>query len=265
MRKNNQEDNLLKEVLNQKANGIEVGDGLLNQIKVNIYEREGEISMKNKRFSFKNKKRALVMMMGCIALISTTVIAGAFGKGWTSYTTVKYPTFPSVEAVQKDIGFVPKYVESFSNGFEFKVGGIGENQLIDDANNTVIETKSITLGYEQESTGKQINMNAEQMEEKYMVHGSDEKMQETYKGYPLYYYEKTYKFVPEDYELTEEDQKAYDAGEMEISFGSSEVSVEQIQSISWYEEGVRYSIGGNDLNLPVEELLDMAKTIIDAK
>lgn len=103
------------------------------------------------------------------------------------------------------------------------------------------------------------------MEEKYMVYGPDEKVQETYKGYPLYYYEKTYKFVPEGYELTEEDQRAYDAGEMEISFGSSEVSVEQVQAINWNEGDMKYSLLGNDLNLPVEELLDMAKAIIDAK
>lgn len=268
MRQNNKEMNLLKDTLEQKANEIEVSSSLFNQIRVGIYEKEEENKMDNKKFSFKNKKRAIVTMIGCVALLSMTVIAGTFGRSWVGHSNHKYQTFPDVVTVQKDLGFVPKYVESLPSGFEFESGGTSESDLLDEANKVLTHTKGLILAYMQDSTGKTVNMSAEKMEEKYIEYGVDNKLQETYKGYPLYYYEKTYKFVPEGYELTERDQRAYDVGEMEISVGSrsSEVSVQQVQSISWNERDIRYSVMGNDLGDSAGEiLLEMAKTIIDAK
>lgn len=266
MRQHNKEMDLLKDTLTQKANEIEVSSSLFNQIRVGIYEKEEENKMGNKKISFRNKKRAIVAMMGCVALLSISVIAGTIGKSWVGHSNHNYQTLPDVATVEKDLGFVPKYVESLPNGFEFKFGGTSESDLLDEANKVLTHTKGITLAYMQESTGKTVTMSIEKMEEKYIEYGADNKLQETYKGYPLYYYEKTYKFVPESYELTAEDQRAYDAGEMEISVGSSEVSVEQVQSISWNEGDIRYSVMGNDLGDSADEiLLEMAKTIIDAK
>ncbi|MEG1001641.1 MAG: hypothetical protein RR844_09615 [Clostridium sp.] len=78
----------------------------------------------------------------------------------------------------------------------------------------------------------------------------------------MYYYEQNYKFVPENYELTEEDKRDQAEGKLEISFGASEVSIKNIQGLSWYEGGLEYRVMGNDYNFEVEEMIDMAKVII---
>lgn len=266
MKKDNKEAHLLKEAFAKKANEIEVSSSLFNQIKVGIYEKEEENKMKTKKFSFNNKKRAMVVMMGCAVLLSATVIAGTIGKSWVGHSNHNYQTFPDAATVQKDLGFVPKYTESLPNDFEFEFGGTSESELLDESNEALTTTKGLSLLYKQEATGKQINVEAEKMEEKFIEYGAENKLQETYKGFPLYYYEKTYKFVPEDYKLTEEDQRAYDAGEMEVSYGSDEVTIEQIQSVSWNEGDIKYTVMGNDLgDLASELLIDMAKTIIDIK
>lgn len=255
---------MIKKALNQKANEIEAKDMLFNQIKASIYEEEQK-AMKNQRFSFKNKKKLLTVLASCVALISITVIGGTLGKGWISHSMLRYKTFPDKAVVSQDIGFTPKYVENLPGEFEFYMGHIGESTLVDDTDRPIVETKTLTLGYEQKATGKKVSLSSEKYPEDYSMLDEGSTLVATYKDYPIYYYEKMYKFVPEDYELTEEDHKAYEKGEIEISVGSDEVTVEKVQSINWNEGHIRYSIGGNDTGLSVEDFIEMAKTVIDAQ
>ena len=66
-------------------------------------------------------------------------------------------------------------------------------------------------------------------------------------------------------ELTEEDQVALESGQIEVSFGTDEVFVEKVQYLQWHEGDILYSIGGSGIDLPVEDLVAMAQTIIDAE
>lgn len=67
--------------------------------------------------------------------------------------------------------------------------------------------------------------------------------------------------MPENYELTEADRKAQEEGTLAISIGAPEVSVEQVQGLSWYEEGLAYMLMGNDHNFSVEQMMEMAEVI----
>lgn len=62
----------------------------------------------------------------------------------------------------------------------------------------------------------------------------------------------------------QEDKTAYEAGKIEISYGSSQVSYESVQALSWYEEGLHYTIMGSDYNFTIEQMLEMSKIIIDS-
>lgn len=255
---------MIKKVLNQKADEIEAKDVLLSQIKARIYEEE-QNHMSSKKFSFKSRKKLITVMVSCLALVSITVIGSSIGKAWIGHSSLRYSSFPEQPVVQKDIGFLPKYVESLPGDFNFFMGHVGENALVDDVNRPIVEAKSLSLGYKQDTTGKQVVVSSEKMPEQYMMLGEGTELIETYKGASLYYYEKMYKFVPESYELTEEDQVALESGQIEISFGTDEVSVEKVQSIQWHEGDILYSIGGSGIDLPVEDLVAMAQTIIDAE
>lgn len=255
---------MIKKVLNQKADEIEAKDVLLSQIKARIYEEE-QNHMSSKKFSFKSRKKLITVMVSCLALVSITVIGSSIGKAWIGHSSLRYSSFPEQAVVQKDIGFLPKYVESLPGGFNFFMGHVGENALVDDVNRPIVEAKSLSLGYKQEGTDKQVTLSAEKMPEQYMMLGEGNTLIDTYKETSLYYYEKMYKFVPESYELTEEDQVALESGQIEISFGTDEVFVEKVQSIQWHEGDILYSIGGSGIDLPVEDLVAMAQTIIDAE
>ena len=81
----------------------------------------------------------------------------------------------------------------------------------------------------------------------------------------VYYFENTYKWVPEDYELTEEDKQNMLKPDYFISEGGDEpVSEEQVKNVCWYKDGVYYSILGYSLPLTNNEMFDMAEEIINS-
>ena len=172
-------------------------------------------------------------------------------------------TFPSEERVVKDVGFAPKYTKVLPGGFVFNEGYIGKSQLEDEAGNVVTQTNSISFSYKRGAEKAPLTLNVTQIKEAYLDKSSSS-LVDNYNDIGLYYYEKDYKFVPPAYELTEEDIKAKEAGELEISYGSSEISCENVQGLSWYEDGLEYSVMGNDFNFTVEEMVEMSKAIIDA-
>ena len=73
-----------------------------------------------------------------------------------------------------------------------------------------------------------------------------------------------YKAVPADYEPTAEEQAAVEAGDLQIGYGASEVTVQQYQFLRWEQNGVYYTLSGFDLDMTADELFQMAQEIIES-
>ena len=84
----------------------------------------------------------------------------------------------------------------------------------------------------------------------------------TVDGVDVYYHSYTNKVVPPDYKLTEEDKKAEESGELVFSYGSSEVEIIEVQSVSWKKDGIYYQLLQIDGNLTADELTEMASEVI---
>lgn len=261
MRTNKEKDRQIKIALSQQVDKIEPSKDLLSKIKKDIFERESEVSMRNNKIGFKEGKRLAVIATCCLLLGSITVLGVTMGKSWIANTQIKYTSFPSQETVLEDVGFIPKYTKTLPEGFEYSTGGIGEATLTDGGGNVLTKTKQVTFSYTRKNEKARLVLNVEQIDEAFLDNEESQFVGEL-DGIRLYYYEKDYKFVPENYELTEEDKRATEKGELEISYGASEISVENIQALSWYEEGLSYGIIGNDFNFSVEQLVEIAKVII---
>ena len=78
----------------------------------------------------------------------------------------------------------------------------------------------------------------------------------------VYYYSYTTKLVPSDYKITDEDKKAEENGELVFSYGSSEVEIKEVQSVSWKKDGMYYQLLQIDGNLTADELTEMASEVI---
>lgn len=263
MKTNNKSNESIISALLKEANEIEPSVELFAKIKEDIYKKECEEKMETKSTSFKKGRKMTVLVASFVLLFSVTVLGATILKGnsWIGSSNHKYRTFPSQEKVLKDVGFSPKYTESLPGGFEYVSGGIGESKLSDDTGETLTQTKDLNLGYRREDEKLTLSLSISQVEEEFLDDKGNQSVGEV-NGINLYYYQQDYKFVPPSYELTEEDKKAQEVGELEISYGASETSVSNVQGLSWYEDGLHYIIMGNDYRFTIEEMIDMAEVII---
>ena len=81
-------------------------------------------------------------------------------------------------------------------------------------------------------------------------------------GVTLTYRDAHYRFVPPDYQPTDEEEQMEKNGELVISYGSDEVTDEQFQSVCWEKDSVTYLLSGFDTGLDAQTMFNMAAEII---
>lgn len=216
-------------------------------------------------------KKVIVAGLMCILVIGTVGVGASTGQlFWSggSDSRIEITEFPKENIVEKRVGFSPKYVDSFSNGFKFDSFNSSTDDLKNDTNNTILNTKTAHFSYNREGATKNqsLNFSAQKVDEKYT--GSHEFCDAPvdYNGVEVYYRSHKYKAVPDGYKLTEEEQKMIDKGSLQVGYGdpSSEIEEYNIQSVSWYEDGIKYLIMSWDYDdLTKDQMIDMAKQVID--
>ena len=88
------------------------------------------------------------------------------------------------------------------------------------------------------------------------------KLAATTEGVGIYYHFQTYKAVPENYEMTEEDKAKEESGELVFSWGNENIDLNEVQSMSWVQDGVYFLLQQIDGSLTEDELAAMAMEII---
>ena len=79
-------------------------------------------------------------------------------------------------------------------------------------------------------------------------------------GITLTYRDAHYRFVPDDYEKSDEEKQQEKNGELVISYyGSDEVEDKMFQSVLWEQDGATYLISGYDTGL---NMFDMAAELV---
>ena len=82
-------------------------------------------------------------------------------------------------------------------------------------------------------------------------------------GVTLSFRDSHYRFVPPDYEPSDEEKKLERRGELTISEGSDEVEDRQFQSVSWQKDGMSYSLYGFDTGLDAQTMLELASGLVE--
>ena len=197
-----------------------------------------------------------------VALLGFTVFASSvLVRSRSGHTSVipDYYSVPSRQTLQKDIGIQLNVVDTFSNGYSFKSGNISHNEDYDDGGNVFEEYEGLVCRYENDGNTVYLYVDASiagnQMD--------DLETAETYKGCKLKYYSYTNKLVPGNYELTEQDKKDQRSGKYVFSFGSSEIEIIEVQGLGVEYGGLSYSFVSTDNGTTKEELIQMAKEVID--
>lgn len=251
-------DNFIKKELKQTVKNIEPSPQLYFKIKNQVKLQEENVMKKN---LFASKKLKAAVVVGALCVMSFTCYAAMQITGYTSHSYLEWDSLPTAEQVQKKVDFTPKFVEEFSNGFKFDDAHVGTIVGTDSNFNKVTqEHKEVTFGYKRGEENICIT-NREVSDE---IGGDYSSFDETIDldGIALYYNMQAYKFFPPDVTPSDEDLAAQEAGDLEISYGSSEIEEMNIQSIFWEEDGIVYEMTCLGANVDKDGLVQMAKEVI---
>lgn len=205
-------------------------------------------------------KIALVAICATLILGITAFAASGIITTWYSSSSPadEFYELPESEKLVDEIGYEVVLIEEFENGYEFKRGHVVNNRLADDGNNTVEKFKSTSFYYEK--AGDRVIYSQDKFASDVPFDGD---MVHSENGVDIYYNTFVNKFVPTDYELTEEDKKAEENGELVFSYGTDTVEIITVQSVGFEKDGIRHSLMQMDGKLSREELVAMAKEIIN--
>lgn len=236
-------DAMIQHAMEKRTEHLNANPMMLERIKREAASRERKERISMRLFT---PKRIAAVAVVCFA--SVTCYAAVHFNGVEAKTTVDITSYAQVEKAEEKAGFDMKTVETFSNGFTFVNGGTGEIYGQDENRNKVGELYALmTLTYEKD--GKTLVITA-QDGNPYVDAG-----QEVQDGYSSH----LYKFVPEGYELTAEDQEKEASGELIISYGTDEVMESVMEVYSWQDGGLFYSMTADNCDLGEEVMAQMAQ------
>ena len=225
-------------------------------------------SRKMKLFSAKK----IVIAAAAVALLgSITAVAVGHIATSESHSSVldQVEDYGKIDSVRQEVGFDFPSLESFSNGFAFQYALPIDGSDYDEDGNVLGVYKTVGLSYSDGTQDVNIYIN-----ELSAASESDSDADEPSAVRPVWSGEKAgipmtvtqtvYKFVPPDYELTEEDLQLQASGDVVFSYGSDEVITKTSYSCMFDYDGLSYDIMGFDLTLQPEALADMAAELIAA-
>ena len=267
-------DDKIKMALEMHAGGISASETLKQKIDSEICGQgkiisiplsgEQEVSMKKQSEQNRkhcNTKKLVIGVAAACLFISGGVFAGKT-TGYISGYAKEY-SYEELDKAEEELGFSVDVPEDFSNGYGFAGMLVGDTRAVDENKETVYTFPELAVDYERDGV-KDISLYIDMRPEK----GEQEKepdMTDRCGDIALRYDVYTYKFVPEGYEMTEEDEANLARDDYEISIGSDEVEYAQITHVLWEKDGVYYDLLGNDTALSGEEMLAMAKELIGAE
>lgn len=217
------------------------------------------------------KKGLMVAVAASILVIGSAAIATQGTFRMISGSSTSFPNYteiPTAEKLQKDIGITPKIIDEFSNGYKFdgavKVNNQiqdsvdGEISIVVDKNGKEEKFKSLSISYK--NGDNRIDVSADPAD--YDI-DTDKTETENYNGVSIGYTAFTNKFVPGDYVQTEQDIKDEEDGKYVFSNGTDDIEIHEVQGVTWVQDGIKYHINAMDSPLCEQELIDMAKEVID--
>ena len=232
----------------------------VERIKDMVNNRIDSASTERMLRPMKSKKKIALIAVAATLVMGITVFAasGIISQWFSSSSSIPdYETLPTAEQIVKDIGYKAVTIEEFANGYKFDNGSIIDNALADETGNVAEKFKSVMFRYEKD--GDEVIFSQDKVNSELKTSGD---VVATVDGVDVYYYSYTNKLVPSNYEMTEEDKKAEESGELVFSYGMDEVTISEVQSVSWKIDDLHYQLMQIDGKLSVAELTEMAKEII---
>jgi hypothetical protein len=268
MQKEKMFDALIIKSMQAKAGDVSAVPELKDRIdkKINseqVYHTEEKMMRRN------NIIKAVAAAVAVCIIIPGTVFAAGKVVSYTSSMnrTKDDADYADVGELQKKIGFDFKTTESFSNGYTFKSMNTDNVDKLDDKNNKTGSFAECTGIYAKEGC-PELEICISEVQPETEEDAQRPQYSETVDGISIGYSKDRYKFVPADYEPTAEDKANESGGHYFISYDSEKdvkIEEQEFSHVEWREGGLDYSIQGFDTDMSAEEMVGMAKEVIESK
>lgn len=215
-----------------------------------------------KTMKFNKKKMVILVAVACMMLGTTAFAAGhiASYRSWSSNLSSEKDIAKSRADAEK-LGVSLAIPETFSNGYTFSYSNEGGIEGLDEAGNSVDSGKSFMATYTKDGCAD-VYLNVDPAFEPLDASSNEKYQFKDICGTSVYFYSDTYKFVPSDYELTDEDKENMERPDYEISYGSDEVTIQNCSGFIFEYDGKIYNLLSFDSGLTTDEWADMAEELI---
>lgn len=232
----------------------EIDDAYLAELEPSEKER---ITMKNRK-----KFSRILIAAAVICLLSITAFAAERAR--VNSLVIKDKAYnENYEVLKQEMeksGLDVNLPEQFTTGFRFQEVRTGEVEGTDDAGNLVMSFRELTAYYRNDN-GQQVSL---RMQPNLAEEGDTRTptASKTVGGVTLNYYVDHYKFVPDGYEPSEEEQQWMQQPGNYLSYGSDEVVESAFAFLNWKTAENDFSIADMTAAINPDVLFAMAEEII---
>lgn len=257
--KNNQFDKQIKIGLQKQAELFQSAtdtDIEFEKIMQGLQQKKME-ETKMKRF---NMKKAVIATAAAVMLLGTLTVASGGAKFIESHSSAipDYTKYADLATAENRAGVTTNAPESFSNGYRFSGITIVERSYENEEHNAIDSFQSISIRYKNGSDDIMYDVDPRPILSWYAEDAIDtiEK-----NGITYYYNEVHSKWVPGNYQPTDEEKAQVEAGTLNIGYGADKISYSDSKSITWEKNGNQYQLFCMDVDISKEALLGMALEI----
>lgn len=247
-------DREIKEMLHQCADELHAPDTMQTRIKFALNNAPAK---PRRRWSKRIAAVAAVAAIAVTGAFAAGGLGGIFSQGWSNQRLSLEQTQSHLS--EADVAFtLPDKIGDYT----FRYG----SDVDTTAQNDMGETEKIAeVDATYTKDGAELNFSAHRS---YTVFSEDEMenpvpaVTAEVNGVTLTYRDAHYRFVPPDYEESDEEKQQEEDGALVISYGSDKVEDRNFQSVLWEQDGVTYLLSGFDTGLDAQEMFDLAAELI---
>ena len=208
---------------------------------------ESELPPREEKRSMKKLKNP-VRIFVIAALIAVLMVGSAYAISGVAHSTGthimrdtgEFTSLADLPKVEKTAGYPITAVETFSNGYAFESMYLGGEAVYDESNTVLKEYYGVTFTYAKPGL-RDITLSVDPVLD---IAGTHEPPAPTgtrvIDGVEVSFSRDAYKLVPEDYEKTEADLAAEEAGHFYISYGSDAVEEHEFAFVGFTLDGAEY-------------------------
>ncbi len=254
-------DRAIRDTLNETAKGLEAPESLGARVKFAVKNNERP----QKHIRGWGKRLVAVCAVAAIAVTGAIAGGGVMSISSHSYHDKAWKNFDETASYAEQYVKDAKYLESFTNGYTFKKGNTETSSKNDENGNSLGLFTGLMLNYEKD--GATLLFNAEPVQEE-LIYTSEYDTVRTIDDVDVSYREMFCIYLPPDgsEKPTAEEQAKFDAGEINIGYGSETREEMTYYAVKWVEDGIHYNISTYDpAGLTEDDFFQMASEVISSE